>query len=92
MDYTSEDTQGTTGTAAADAGRTVDAVYEKARIARDKLNAALGELGTKAEHAGQQVRRGVAQTENKIKEHPFAAVAVAASIGIVIGLLLNRKR
>jgi ElaB/YqjD/DUF883 family membrane-anchored ribosome-binding protein len=92
MDYTSEDTKGTAGATAAEAARTVDTIYEKARVARDKLNAALGELGAKADQAEKQVRRGVAHTESQIKEHPWASVALAAGLGVVIGLLLNRRR
>ena len=68
-----------------------DAIYQKARVARDKLNTIMNDLGTKADHAEKRMRTGVAQTETRIKENPFAAVAVAAGLGLVVGLLLNRR-
>ena len=72
--------------------RSRDAIYQKARVARDKLNTIMNELGTKADHAEKRVRTGVAHTETRIKDNPFAAVAVAAGLGLVVGLLLNRRQ
>ena len=85
------------------ASRADDSFYGKARDARDKLNAVLSDLRVKAREtekvvrknlaqAESQVRQGVAQTETKIKEYPFAAVGIAAGIGFIIGLLVNRNR
>lgn len=78
-------------------------IHTKASEARDKLNAVLADLRVKAQqteqairknlvHAEQSVREGVAHTETRIKENPFAAVGIAAGIGFVIGLLVNRNR
>ena len=72
--------------------RSRDAIYQKARVARDKLNTIMNELGTKADHAEKRMRTGVAHTETRIKDNPFAAVAVAAGLGLVVGLLLNRRQ
>ena len=71
--------------------RSMDAIYQKARVARDKLNTIMNEVGSKADIAEKHVRSGVAQTETRIKENPFASVAVAAGLGLVVGLLLNRR-
>jgi len=80
-----------------------DTFYGKAREARDKLNSVLTDLRGKAREtekavrkslgqAEESVRQGVQQTETKIKEYPFAAVGIAAGIGFIIGLLVNRNR
>ena len=80
-----------------------ESFYGKAREARDKLNTVLTDLRGKARetekvvrkgvgHAEESVRQGVQQTETKIKEYPFAAVGIAAGLGFIIGLLVNRSR
>jgi ElaB/YqjD/DUF883 family membrane-anchored ribosome-binding protein len=80
-----------------------DSFYGKARDARDKLNSVLTDLKGKAAetekavrktlgHAEESVRQGVQHTETKIKEYPFAAVGIAAGLGFIIGLLINRSR
>jgi len=80
-----------------------DSFYGKAREARDKLNTVLTDLRGKAREtetvvrkgvgqAEESVRQGVQQTEIKIKEYPFAAVGIAAGLGFIIGLLVNRSR
>ena len=80
-----------------------DSFYGKAREARDKLNTVLTDLRGKASEtekvvrkglgqAEESVRQGVQQTETKIKEYPFAAVGIAAGLGFIIGLLVNRNR
>ena len=79
------------------------ATHSRASEARDKLNVVLGDLRVKAQQtekairknlaqAETSVREGVAHTETRIKDNPFAAVGIAAGIGFVIGLLVNRNR
>jgi ElaB/YqjD/DUF883 family membrane-anchored ribosome-binding protein len=68
------------------------AFYRKAREARDKLNHLLHDLGEKAGDTGKHIRRGVDQTEEQIKDHPWAAVGIAAGVGLLLGLLINRGR
>lgn len=69
----------------------MDAVYRKARVARDKLNQVVDELGVKADHLDKAMRQNLDRTEGKIKDNPFAAVGIAAGVGLLIGLLLNRR-
>ncbi len=69
----------------------LDAVYAKARVARDKLNSVIDELGGKADQVDKAVRKNVADTEDRIRENPLAAVGIAAGVGLLIGLLLNRR-
>ena len=74
--------------------------YARARETRDKLNHLLNDLGHKAgdaqrrvrEQTEASVREGLQQTETVIKEKPFTSVAVAAGVGLLIGLLINRGR
>jgi ElaB/YqjD/DUF883 family membrane-anchored ribosome-binding protein len=74
-----------------------------AREARDKLNGVLSDLGAKAGAAQESVRKGwaqaessvksgVAHTETQIKENPWAAVGIAAGVGVLLGLLINRRQ
>jgi len=68
------------------------AFYRKAREARDKLNTLLQDLGEKAGDTGKHLKRGIDQTEDQIKDHPWAAVGIAAGVGLLLGLLINRGR
>lgn len=75
-------------------------LYKKARETRDRLNRLMSDLGEKAdetqrkvrENAEVKIKEGLDQTETKIKDHPFAAVGVAAGVGLLLGLLINRSR
>jgi ElaB/YqjD/DUF883 family membrane-anchored ribosome-binding protein len=82
---------------------TKERLKARAREARDRLNGILHDLGARAEGAEQvlkdqygraeaSVKQGLDHTEVKIKEHPFTAVGIAAGVGLVIGLLINRGR
>lgn len=74
--------------------------YQRARETRDKLNHLLNDLGHKAgetqrrvrEQTEASVREGLHQTEAAIKEKPFTSVAIAAGVGLLVGLLINRSR
>ena len=68
------------------------AFRRKAREAREKLDNLLHDLGEKAGHTGKQFKRGIDQTEEQIKDHPWAAVGIAAGVGLLLGLLINRGR
>ena len=68
------------------------AFYRKAREARDKLNHLLHDLGDKAGDTGKHLKRGIDQTEDQIKDHPWAAVGIAAGVGLLLGLLINMGR
>ena len=75
----------------------------RAREVRDRLNVVLTDLGAKAEvaeraikeqytRAEASVKQGLEHTESKIRERPFTAVGIAAAVGLVFGLLINRSR
>lgn len=57
---------------------------ESLRNARGRLQAAGGDLEAAAESAARQVN-------GQVHEHPWAAVGVAAGVGLLVGILLGRK-
>ena len=71
----------------------------RARETRDRLNAAINDFGHRAGEGGRRVResaeagvrQGISQTETSIKDNPFVAVGVAAGVGLLLGLLINRS-
>ncbi len=77
---------------ATETAQTEAAFYRKAREARDKLNHLLHDLGEKAGDTGKHLKKGLDQTEEQIKDHPWAAVGIAAGAGLLLGLLINRGR
>jgi ElaB/YqjD/DUF883 family membrane-anchored ribosome-binding protein len=52
-------------------------------VAREKLHEVSGDVSAAA-------HKGVASTEQMIKENPLPAIGIAAVAGIALGLLLNR--
>ncbi|KAA3620463.1 MAG: DUF883 domain-containing protein [Calditrichaeota bacterium] len=63
--------------------------------AEDKLTENLSELSKKADEikgvAEQQMKESLADAEEHIRKNPLSSVAVAAGVGFVLGLLLNRR-
>ena len=71
---------------------TADDQLEKAEIIREKLTEALRELNSGVEQVTRQARSGLEATEDRIRDNPLAAVGIAAGVGVLIGLILNRGR
>ena len=69
-----------------------DSFYRKTKEARDRLDSILEEIGEKATATGKNVKKGMAVTEDQIRENPWAAVGIAAGAGLLLGLLINRSR
>ena len=64
---------------------------EKGMAARDRLAAALQtarETGRKLE---EQAVMGVKAAERLIRQHPYESIGIAFGIGMVIGVLVNRR-
>lgn len=57
---------------------------ESLRNARVRMQAAGHDLQAAAQDAARQVN-------GQVHEHPWAAVGVAAGIGLIVGILLGRK-
>jgi ElaB/YqjD/DUF883 family membrane-anchored ribosome-binding protein len=41
--------------------------------------------------AAEQIRRGLHETDQTVRAHPWEAVGVAFGIGVVVGILLSRR-
>lgn len=62
---------------------------------RNRLSAAVANArGTCEELQGKaadQIRRGLRETDQQVRDHPWEAVGVALGIGLVVGILLGRR-
>lgn len=65
-------------------GATAAAKGEQLQAMRERTEEALRKARASMEGAGQEL-------EGRIREHPFAAVGIAAAAGLVLGILLARK-
>ena len=64
---------------------------EKGMAARDRLAAALQtarETGRKLE---EQAVAGAKAAERLIRQHPYESIGIAFGVGLVIGVLVNRR-
>ena len=64
---------------------------ERGMAARDRLAAALQtarETGRKLE---EQAVAGVKAAERLIRQHPYESIGIAFGVGLVIGVLVNRR-
>lgn len=65
-----------------------------AREAEELLQATADQTGARVEELRERARdaleaaRGI---DDQVRKNPWAAVAIAAGVGVVIGLLLSRK-
>ncbi|MCA9735243.1 MAG: DUF883 domain-containing protein [Deferribacteres bacterium] len=70
----------------------LNALIEEAEA---KLGDTLGELSKKAEEikgvAEYQMKESLEEAEEHIRKNPLSSVAIAAGVGFVLGLLLNRR-
>ena len=57
---------------------------ERLKEIRDRAEVALKGARERLEGAGEEL-------EERVRQHPYAALGIAAAVGLVIGLLLARK-
>ena len=57
---------------------------ERLREIRDRAEVALRGARERLEGAGEEL-------EDRVRKHPYAALGIAAAVGLVIGILLSRK-
>jgi len=69
------------------AAEKVAAAADQARASVDKAGEKLGEAGAAAR---ARARQGAADVEQRIEERPFASVAAAFGVGLLIGRVLSR--
>jgi ElaB/YqjD/DUF883 family membrane-anchored ribosome-binding protein len=68
---------------------------EQFNLARDKFESQLrhakSELEQLEESAAYQARRAARATDQAVHEHPYAAMGLAAGVGLLIGMLITRR-
>ena len=69
-----------------------EALLQKARDVKEKLACTIQELQQQSEVAKKAVGKSLEHSREQIRQHPLAAVVVAAGIGVIIGLLINKRR
>jgi len=57
---------------------------ERLKEIRDRAEVALQGARARLEGAGEAV-------EDRVRKHPFAALGIAAGVGLIVGILLTRK-
>ena len=64
---------------------------EKGRAARARLAAALDAARETGRKLQEQTIAGARVTDRVIREHPYQSIGLAFGIGLLIGVLINRK-
>jgi ElaB/YqjD/DUF883 family membrane-anchored ribosome-binding protein len=81
----------TADSAAAEAARGMDRVREKANTAVEKgramVESARESLGRVPEKAADAARA----TDECIRDHPYQSIGIAFAVGLLIGVLINRR-
>ncbi len=75
----------------ATAGHAGEKVQEARARAEESLAAARERLVDAEEDALKQARELVTSGEEYVRENPWAAVGIAAGVGVLVGLLLGRR-
>jgi ElaB/YqjD/DUF883 family membrane-anchored ribosome-binding protein len=74
---------------------TAGEMNDKSREAREKLIAALDSAKATAArleaNLEAQMAAGAKATDKVIREHPYESVGIAFSVGLLLGVILNRK-
>jgi len=61
------------------------------REAEALMRAAAVDSGEQLRQAGEITREAVGEIDEQVRKNPWAAVGIAAGVGLLIGLLLARK-
>jgi ElaB/YqjD/DUF883 family membrane-anchored ribosome-binding protein len=64
---------------------------EKGLAARERLNAALEVARETQKKLQQHAIEGAKATDKVIREHPYQSIGIAFGIGMLLGILINRK-
>ena len=77
-----------------DATTTEKLMAELRAVVRDAetlMRAATAESGEHLRDAGDSAREAATEIDEQVRKNPWAAVGIAAGVGLLIGLLLGRK-
>lgn len=61
------------------------------RDAESLISAVATESGEQLDGAAQRAQQAADEIDAKVRQHPWAAVGVAAAAGLLVGLLLGRR-
>lgn len=75
----------------ATAGQAGEKVAAARARAEESIDAAKARIAQAGYAAVEQTREAVKATDDYVHENPWAAVGVAAAVGVVIGILIARK-
>ena len=77
-----------------DATSTEKLMTELRAVVRDAealMETAAAESGERLRDAGDSAREAATEIDEQVRKNPWAAVGIAAGVGLLIGLLLGRK-
>ena len=77
-----------------DAGTTEKLTAELRAVVREAealMRAAAVDSGEQLRQAGEITREAIGELDEQVRKNPWAAVGIAAGVGLLIGLLLARK-
>ncbi len=69
----------------------VQDLSEKGMAARERLAAALEVARDTRRKLRERAAEGAQATDRAIRDHPYESVGVAFGVGMLLGILLNRK-
>ncbi len=67
------------------------ALSERGMAARERLAAALEVAKETRRKLEEQTRAGVQATDEMIREYPYQSLGVAFGVGMLLGIILNRR-
>ena len=70
---------------------TASELGEKTRAAREKLASALEAAKETCAGLEEKALAGAKATDKAIREHPYESIGIAFGIGLLIGVLVNRR-
>ena len=70
---------------------TAQGMGEKAQEARERLGVAVERAKESCRKLEDKARAGAKATDKVIREYPYQSVGIAFGIGLLIGVLVNRK-
>lgn len=83
-----EDAEALLQATASQTGEKIDAIRTRARASLHQARGRLSELQTKT---ADQARHAAASTDEYVHKNPWQAVGIAAGIGLLLGVLINRR-
>ncbi len=83
-----EDAEALLQATASQTGEKIEAVRLRAKASVTQARARLSEIQTKT---ADQARQAAESTDKYVHENPWQAVGIAAGIGLLLGVLINRR-